>query len=57
MQFFAEDELLISRNFWNMICKSDNGYDIVLDEYRRNAHFIIESLAQIKNAYLTEQHE
>lgn len=57
LQFFAEDELLISRNFWNMICKSDNGYDIVLDEYRRNAHFIIESLAQIKNAYLTEQHE
>lgn len=52
LQFFAEDELLISSNFWNLICKSENGYNIILDEYKRNAHFIIESLAQIKNAYL-----
>lgn len=52
LQFFAEDELLISSKFWNLICKSENGYNIILDEYKRNAHFIIESLAQIKNAYL-----
>lgn len=52
LQFFAEDELLISSRFWNLICKSENGYDIILDEYKRNAHFIVESLAQIKNAYL-----
>ncbi len=52
LQFFAEDELLISSRFWNFICKSENGYNIILDEYKRNAHFIVESLAQIKNAYL-----
>ena len=52
LQFFAEDELLISSRFWNLICKSENGYDIILDEYKRNAHFIVESLAKIKNAYL-----
>lgn len=57
LQFFSEDELLISRNFWNMICKSENGYDIVLDEYCKNAHFIIEALAQIKDAYLPQKHE
>lgn len=52
LQFFAQDELLISSKFWNLICKSENGYNIILDEYKKNAHFIIESLAQIKNAYL-----
>jgi len=52
LQFFSEDELKIGRDFWNMVCKSDNGYKIVLDEYKKNAHFIIEALAKIKKAYL-----
>ena len=52
LQFFAEEELLISSKFWNLICKSDHGYEIVLDEYQKNAHFIIEALARIKNVYL-----
>lgn len=51
-QFFAEDELCISRDFWNLICKSDRGYDIVIDEYRKNAHFINEALEDIKHLYL-----
>jgi len=52
LQFFAQDELLISSAFWNLICKSERGYDIVMDEYRKNAHFIIDALAKIKDAYL-----
>lgn len=51
-QFFTEEELLISSNFWNLVCKSDSGYEIVLDEYRKNAHLIIDALAKIKKAYL-----
>lgn len=54
LQFFAEAELLISSNFWNLVCKSEKGYDIVIDEYKKNAHLIIEALAKIKNAYLRE---
>ena len=54
LQFFAEEELLISSNFWNLVCKSEKGYDIVIDEYKKNAHLIIEVLAKIKNAYLRE---
>lgn len=53
-QFFAEDELLISRDFWNFVCKSDQGYDIVLSEYQKNAHFIIDALNSIKAKYLPE---
>ena len=53
-QFFAEDELLISKDFWNLICKDPNGYDIVIDEYRKNADTIVDALNKIKDAYLPE---
>lgn len=57
-QYFAQEELCISRDFWNLICKCDNGYEIVIDEYKRCAHFITEALANIKEAYLhTTSHE
>ena len=51
-QFFSEEELCISKDFWNMVCKSDEGYDIVIDEYKKNAHYINEALNKIKTAYL-----
>lgn len=53
-QFFCEEELCISRAFWNLVCKSDRGYEIVIDEYRQNAHCINEALSEIKKAYLSE---
>jgi predicted glycosyl hydrolase (DUF1957 family) len=52
LQFFAEDELLIGKSFWNFICKSQNGYEIVLDEYKKNAKVILDSLDTIKKTYL-----
>lgn len=51
-QFFCDDELCISSEFWNLVCKSDHGYDIVIDEYKKNAHYINEALDEIKKAYL-----
>ena len=51
-QFFCQEELCISRDFWNLVCKSDRGYDIVIDEYKMNAHYINEALDEIKDAYL-----
>lgn len=54
-QFFAEEELCISRDFWNLVCKSENGYDIVIDEYKKNAHYINEALQSIKNVYLPQR--
>ena len=52
LQFFSEEELKIGRDFWNMVCKTEKGYEIVLDEYKRNAHYIIEALNKIKRVYL-----
>lgn len=51
-QFFGEDELLIGKEFWNFICKSENGYTYVLKSYRENAHYIKEALDRIKIKYL-----
>lgn len=55
LQFFSKDELCISRDFWNLVCKTNNGFDIVIDEYRNNAHYINEALDRIKEVYLPEE--
>lgn len=55
LQFFASEELLIGKNFWNFICKSDQGYKIVIDTYREEAHLIKEALENIKNIYLQNE--
>lgn len=55
LQFFSRQELCISRDFWNLICKSDKGYDIVIDEYTKDAHYINEALNEIKEAYLPNE--
>lgn len=39
-QFFAEEELCNIRDFWNFICKSENGYDIVTDEYKKSVYYL-----------------
>lgn len=56
-QFFCEEELCISRNFWNLVCKSDRGYDIVIDAYKENAHFINEALDEINTLIFLTHNE
>jgi len=51
-QFFSEEELLIGKDFWDFICKSENGYDVVIDEYKKNADIIKNALQEIKEEYL-----
>lgn len=52
LQFFSKEELLIGKDFWNFVCKSSNGYDIVLSTYKENAHLITTALDSIKHTYL-----
>lgn len=51
-QFFADDELQIGKDFWNFICKSDDGYETVLNAYKEKADIIKKSLESIKRTYL-----
>ncbi len=54
LQFFSEQELLIGKDFWNFICKSERGYEVVIDEYTQNAKIIKDALNSIKKRYLSE---
>lgn len=56
-QFFSDEELCISSDFWNLVCKSDHGYEIVIDEYKKNAYLINEALDEIKEAYLPNKEQ
>lgn len=51
-QFFADDELLIGKDFWDFVCKSQNGYEIVLNAYKEKAGLIKKCLESIKKTYL-----
>lgn len=51
-QFFAEDELLIGRDFWNFITKMEDGYQIVMNSYKESAHHIKDALDKIRISYL-----
>lgn len=53
-QFFADDELMIGRDFWNFVTKMDNGYEIVIEAYKENAPILKQALQDIKGVYLSE---
>lgn len=43
---------MIGKDFWNFVCCSDGGYEIVIDEYKKSAVLITEALENIKRTYL-----
>jgi hypothetical protein len=51
-QFFADEELLIGRDFWNFITKLQDGYGLVMDSYKQSAHHIKDALEDIRLLYL-----
>lgn len=46
-QFFADDEILIEKDFWNFIGKSDSAYSIIMDEWGKNFYRINDAIEQI----------
>ena len=51
LQYFAGEELLIGRDYWNFICADANGFNIVLDQYKKSAVKIQQAINNIKDAY------
>jgi len=54
-QFFADEELLIGKDFWNFVCKSEKGYKIVLEAYKEKSYIIKDALEDIKKLYLEDK--
>lgn len=50
-QFFAEDELLIGKDYWNFVCNDKQGFDIVFEQYKISADKIKIALSKIKDMY------
>lgn len=50
-QFFAEDELLIGKDYWNFICDDPEGFKIVFAQYKSSAEYIKKTLEKIKALY------
>ncbi len=55
-QFFADEELLIGKDFWNFVCCSDEGYKTVLEAYRGSSPMIKQALDTIKKKYFGRKH-
>jgi hypothetical protein len=52
LQFFSTDELLISGDFWNFLAQDNDGFNVVLDEYKKQVHLIISALDKLKKSYV-----
>lgn len=50
-QFFAEEELLIGKDYWNFVCDDAEGFDIVFQQYAESAAYIKKALQTIKALY------
>ena len=50
-QYFSDDELLIGKQYWNFVCDDDEGYNIILDEYKICSRYILDALERIRKAY------
>lgn len=50
-QFFANEELLIGKDYWNFCCNSEYGFEIVFKQYQESAHRLKEAFERIKKLY------
>ena len=51
MQYFSKDELLIGKEYWNFFCNDENGFEIVMEQYRISSEYIRNVLNNIKEMY------
>lgn len=49
---FADEELLIGKDYWNFVCRDPQGFEIVLEQYKKSVAYIQEALEAVKEAYL-----
>ncbi len=49
---FASDEVIVGKDYWNFICKDDDGFKVVMDQYQKSSDYIRKALEDIKHAYI-----
>lgn len=49
--FFAEDELLIGKDYWNFVCNDPDGFEVILHQYKVSSEYMKNALERIKCLY------
>lgn len=49
--FFAEEELLIGKDYWNFVCNDPDGFEVIYDQYKVSSLYMKEALERIKRLY------
>ena len=49
--FFAPEEFLIGKDFWNYICDDENGWELIKSEYKTNSFHIERALAKVIESF------
>ena len=50
-QFFANEELLIGKDYWDFVCNDNEGFDIIFNQYKISSEKIKTALNEIKEMY------
>jgi len=51
LRFFAKEELLVGKDFWNFVCKDEEGFEIVIKTYNQNINILNDAISEIKEVY------
>ncbi len=46
-QFFADEELLIGKDYWNFVCDDPCGFEIIFNQYKKSCDEVIKRLSRI----------
>ena len=52
---FADDELLIGKDYWNFVCNDEEGFNVVMEQYKISAIKIQDDIDKIKNLYFEKR--
>ena len=50
-QYFAEEELLIGKDYWNFVCDDSDGYNVVYDQYLKSSKYLLNIINKIRSMY------
>lgn len=49
--FFAEEELLIGKDYWNFVCNDPDGFEVIFEQYKISSEYMKAALERIKRLY------
>lgn len=49
--FFAAEELLIGKDYWNFVCNDEDGFKVIMEQYKISAKYIKKALNNVKELY------